>query len=174
MIWDESVTKELGREELLDNEIIRGRDLAKLSSKITQKWKEGSDLLQDALKAKKITDLPSPDAWLDLISGLQAPVAPFIGRPLVNVYRRRGAREFVKRVKLGNVKGSFAPVNPDLRALEFLAPSGGLTLDVQWGFPVFLRRNERLTSLGKGPRKLMLQPGDVVTSNQWELEILDS
>jgi serine/threonine protein kinase len=174
MVWDESVTQELGREELLTNEIIQKCDLTPLPVKIRNKWKEGFDLLQDALRAKDIAEMPSPAAWLDILKGLPSITVPFTGRPQVNVSRRKGSPVLIGKVNLVNPHGSFAPLHPDLRALEFSAPPAALHLKIQWGFPVLLRRNGRLTSLGNGPRTLSLQPGDVVTSNQWEFEVLDS
>lgn len=173
MVWDDSVTRELDREELLTNEIIQKRDLALLSNKVRRKWKEGFDLFQDALKAKDFNSMPSPETWLDLIKGVVLPTIPFTGRPYVKVYRRTGPPQLVKEVRLRKPRGSFAPVHPDLRPLEFLAPPAALHLQVQWALPIFLRRDGKVSNIGKGPRKITLQPGDVLTSNQWELEILD-
>jgi hypothetical protein len=173
MIWDGSVTQELDREELLTNEIIQKRDLSLLPDTIRRKWKEGFDLLQDALKARDIAGMPSPEAWLDLLKGVELPTIPFSGRPYVKIYRRKGPPQLVKEVRLLKPQGSFAPVHPDLRPVEFSAPTASLQLQVQWTFPIFLRRNGKVSNLGKGPRKVALQPGDIVTSNQWELEIFD-
>ena len=174
MVWDAAVARDVDREELLSDEIIRKRDLALLPTQVRRKWKDGFDLLQAALATKDPGDFPSPEIWLELLLGKR-----FIGRPQVKVYRRKGRRELLREVRLGSDQGDFSPAHPTLADIKFrVSPTTSgfeCALEIKWSFPVLLRRRGgRLQDAGKGPVIVAVQPGDLVNSNQWEFEILDS
>lgn len=174
MVWDNTVACELDREELLSDEIIRKRDLALLPAQVRWKWKDGFDLLQDALNARDIAEFPSPETWLHLLLG-----KPFVGRPQIKIYRRKGRRELLREVRLGSAQGDLSPAHRTLSDVKFyVSPTTSgfeCRLEFVWNAPVFLRRRGgRPQDVGKGPTSLTVQPGDIVNSNQWEFEIIDS
>ena len=179
MVWLSKVAAHLNRFELLDKDIIKSQNLTKIPIDIRNIWKDGFDLLDKAVKAKGTSDMPNTADWMRAL-GVPIPldVLPisvvFKARPLIEIRKRRGNRiSKIKVVRLQNQAGNFGAVDPTLGSVLFTAGNGSLNFDIKWTAPIFLRRGGQQYDIGKGPKTIPLQPGDIIYSNLWEFEITD-
>lgn len=179
MIWSDSIATKLSRETLLEDSLVKSRNLSKIPVDVRKLWKDGFDVLDTALKASTFKGMPSPASWMQ---ALGVPVDPevlrpqiiFKHRPRIEIRRRRGTIVTkIQHTRLQTQSGDFKKVAPELAQIEFSAPAGALTLHIKWKAPIYLRRDGKLLELGMGPSKVPVQPTDVIVSNQWELEIFD-
>lgn len=179
MIWSDAVAKKLGRETLLDDNIVRSRNLSKIPADVRKLWKDGFDVLENAIRANTLKAMPGPANWMQALGvsvdpEVLQPQITFKHRPHIEIRRRRGTLvNKIQHIRLQTQSGDLKKVAPELAQIEFSAPPSSLTLHIKWKAPIFLRRNGKLVELGMGPSKVPVQPTDVVVSNHWELEVFD-
>jgi hypothetical protein len=179
MIWSKSLEAKLGRETLLEDELVKTRSLSKIPADVRKLWKDGFDLLDTALKAKSFSAMPSPASWMQALGvtvdpEVLQPQITFKHRPHIEIRKRRGTTvNKIQHTRLLTQSGNFQKVAPELAQIEFSAPNGALTLHIKWKAPIYLRRAGKLLDLGTGPSKVPVQPTDVIVSNHWELEVSD-
>lgn len=180
MVWPNKAEDIEDREQLLTDDMIERRSLDGVPKDLVREWPAGFDLLEHALRAQTIQNMPSPAQWLgalDVNIG-PGPAKSFSGRPLIDLFRRHGSQapRLVKQVRLDSNNGDFGKVHPkypELQQLQFDVSNRKLKLRLGWNAPVFLRRERELYELGMAPREVEAQPEDVVISNFWELVISD-
>lgn len=164
MIWDSQMADDLGREELLDEQIIQTRDLRALRE-LSGRWPAGFELLEQAFSAASYEDMPSPRRWLAAVGG------PAMGPPWLLVSRDRTA--FSKRVRLTSDSGSLGRVHPELAEVRFQRDGGErVTLRFDWSGPI-LGPIPRPSDLSSG-RSVELSPGGSVSSKFWRFKMVRS
>jgi len=95
MVWQSKLGDQLGRPELLSDDMIRQRSLTSLPSAVTNQFPAGFALLEAALKVGSKETMPSPEEWHVTLG-----IRPILDRNFksypVLVVRRRNGR-FVER-----------------------------------------------------------------------------
>lgn len=162
MIWEDWMYEELNQVELLPEELIRSRDPSLLPEQITSTWREGWELLCEALAASHHRGMPGPRAWLALLGGPQPP-EPYL------IIRNRQLF-FRKKVVLSNLSGSFESVHPALRDVVFDRSLDKVKLFFSWNEPV-LRSTSEGGGMAQGTQ-VILRPGASVSSNSWTFDYL--
>jgi hypothetical protein len=171
VLWNPDLGARLGRDELLSTDDIEARSVSAIAPEVINTWPEGFMLLDRALKANGVEDMPSPEDWLTLLGVNVFPHKPFTFSPFLNVFRRSGkTRTPYKGVQIVNNKsGDLGRINDELAPIQYRIVNGLLYVDFQWQKPVFMSRGGRRTTL-TGPTELEVSPGDCISSNFWEFE----
>ncbi len=165
MVWQADTADQLQRWELVDQEISRSRDLGGLPAAIRQRWPEGFDLLQQALTAPTIQEMPGPRTWLSALGGPQPrPARP----PLLTVRNRRLKIEDVK-FNLKSASGNLGRGRPELAKVDFSRTGSDVELHFKWSEPVFRKSRTKLEAFKLTQENpVRLRPGDSAMSNCWE------
>jgi len=164
LVWQPAMADRLGRDELLSNDMVRGRTLSELPSDVTSAWAAGFDLLRQALEAPGPEHMPSPRAWLEAVGG--PPVAP--PRIALRNPRMNEGNETV--VQLVSPSGDFRKVAPQLSEVRFRRLSGSVQLEFLWSDPVELREVGGGRTRVTGPARL--RPGSEVFSSYWSFRMI--
>lgn len=182
MVWNDKIEDELQRTELLTNTIVSQRDVAGIPAALRARWKDGFELLQAAMKAKTVAEMPSPKDWLQAI-GATPDLIPvdrqFNGTPRITLRQRRGHPAQITKIRdvyITNPHGTFAsasPSHPQLASVEFFRSVGALELKFNNTTPVALTRNAQALPVMTGPCRFAVQPGDRVDAALIQFEIRD-
>ncbi|WP_169055207.1 protein kinase [Azospirillum sp. TSH100] len=175
MTWSPDAEALLDRHELLTPEMVRAQSISELPDRIVQLWPKGFRLLERALKAGSIADMPSPEDWLEALGIGVRLHKEFQNRPFFEFHKRSGTRtKLVQKVQLSmSDTGNFASVSSELSEIGYQFSGKKLLLKVGWGHPLFLIQDGRSHSLGDGPQDVPLNPADSLISNFWEIRAFD-
>ena len=69
--------------------------------------------------------------------------------------------------------GSLVSIAPELRDVEYALIASKLTFRINWPHPVFLIDDKRSHFRGQGPTEIAISPGQAISSNGWEIQVLD-
>jgi hypothetical protein len=167
MVWQDSTSSELGREELLENSAIKRRDIRQVPEQLKATWPEGFDFLRRALSASGIHDMPSPKEWLEILGGI--PSFP----PRIILTKKNGQEVITsQKVNIVTHSGNFSKVNTELQRVSYKKRRNGVELTFAWDLLVFRRnRQGAIERLGEGPLVATAQFGETVTSGSWSFEV---
>src|SRR5262249_44960501 len=175
VVWSDEVDAILrkeGRGQLLPDDIIMKRDLARLPKRLIDTFPDGFLLLDRALHATGPASMPSPEDWLRVLGFDEE--KEFQGRPVITVYRTRGnSRAKYGTARLLAAKGDLSKVALQLADLAFQITDAKLEFRFPSGPMVKRRRNGRLADVTSGIRFVVANPGDTYYVGEWELEIAD-
>ena len=179
MTWSDLIERYLereGRDNLLSDEMVIGRDVGQLPKDILDSFPEGFRMLDRSLKASSPTAMPSPEDWLHVLGFDEPPVA-FSGSPDITVFWRQGTgRRKVRRVHITRTAGNFGLAVSELAALSYKFEDRLLTFEAPKELKLNRRRDGILTDIQAGIDSIVVNPGDVfyLNSGAWELEVVDS
>jgi hypothetical protein len=174
LVWSDQVDKILqtdGRGQLLPNELIKSRDLARLPTRVIDAFPEGFMLLDKALRAGSPAAMPSPEDWLRILGFDEA--VGYKGRPLITVFARRGNGRLKQgSFRLANASGDFSKAVPQL-GIKYAFDEQRLELQFAPTPAVRRRREGRLADIVAGGGAVSANPGDIYYIGDWELELDD-
>ncbi|MDO8608848.1 MAG: hypothetical protein Q7R40_20130 [Phaeospirillum sp.] len=175
MVWSLQVENLLGRNELLSPQEILGRSLSSLPSSVTNAWPTGFALLERAIQAGSIADLPSPEDWLGVLGISLWTEKKFTNPPFFEFYQRSGTRiKLVQKAALSHTTtGNFGGIAPDLANVSYALVDSVLSITVNWPAQVFVVTDGRSQSRGMGPMTVKVNPGQAVVANGWEIRAYD-
>ncbi len=170
MVWDNKLSDQLKREELLTTEIIKARDLGRLPGDLRDRWPVGFGMLQSALEAKNIDEIPGPRQWLEAVGGPPPPV------PVIHTRKRRpkarGARYLEPPLaRLKSASGTLGAVHAELGPVSFERRGQDVLLSFAWEAPVLKKSFGGIYRQLDQMEQVKIQPGESITSNGWELEV---
>ena len=178
IVWDTSLIARLGRPQLLDERVISSRRLSDIPDDVVSKFPEGFHLLERAMQAGSVQDMPDPGAWLNAL-GIQSSLAlPFRTPPQVLFYRKVGTARKLQRRAVLNTKetDNFGAVHQELAGIVFKHDSENrVVLMIRSPLPCALRRQggqRVLTTEAKSAVAIL--PGDLLRIGDWEISFEES
>jgi serine/threonine protein kinase len=178
MTWDSALVGRLGRPQLLDENIIGSRSLSDLPDDLRSKFPEGFFLLEKALQAGSIQDMPGPDEWLNTLGVQSALPRPFNTSPQVLFYRRKGtSRKLYRHAALtSKASDTFNAVHPELLGVRFERDNANrVILTINSPLPCALRRRGSQRVLTpEAKASLAIYPGDLLRLGDWEISFEES
>ena len=182
MAWESGFDAKLDRENLLDDEIVRARDITIIPSNIRKKWPDGFDLLHQAISVKNIEEMPSAEDWLKALGVSFENSISFKKTPMIRVYKKKGNRKekYQLTVKLGKAKGDLNSVSKDghikkgeLKGISYTFVNRKLHVKFDLNELNFLIRDEKRKRLGREKAEIAINPNDVILSGEWYFFITD-
>ena len=173
--WSPKFETSLGRYEILSSDDIKSRSLSSLPNDVTNAWPVGFALLEKALNAGSTAAFPSPEDWLQALGNPVLIQTAFQNKPHLKIFKRSGSRLKLEReAMLSNAtSGSLVSIAPELRDVEYALIASKLTFRINWPHPVFLIDDKRNHFRGQGPTEIAISPGQAISSNGWEIQVLD-
>ncbi|MBB6255415.1 hypothetical protein [Nitrospirillum iridis] len=175
MVWSPQVETILGRNEILSSQEIQSRSLSSLPDNVTKAWPAGFALIEHAMRAGSISDLPSPEDWLAALGISLWNQQEFKKQPYLEFYKRSGSRiNLVKRANLSLTQnGNFGGVSADLANVQYKFVDSKLTFTVNWPVQIFVINDGRSQAKGTGPMDVQVNPNQFVAANGWEIRVFD-
>jgi hypothetical protein len=172
VVWSQGLGDHLRQDTLMANASGQATSLDHLPKSTIDLWPEGFALLERALAAKTIDEMPSPESWL-LALGFTGATSPLLpgSRPRIRFFRSFGNnRTRHAEANLTSDEGDFSSIDPALSAIRFQFDGQELNLEVTWTHDVFIAPPCPIQANGPGPRRLVLSLGQSIRTNGWEIE----
>lgn len=182
MVWENDTYQQLGRGELVGEEVILKRTITSIPPTIRSRFPTGFDLLETALNARTIEDMPTPENWLNAL-GVKSVVPQIFLAPPKIICRRRNSFVSVSAHLNTQQAGDFSFAHSSLKNVAYsresvtVADKAGerVRLTFMSELPALVRRAGRSEPIkGDARHAFEVYPDDTICISDWEISFTDS